>query len=97
MCASYLDTVPSACNPRETGDAFRRAGSDEARQYNIRRYNTRPVSPVYHRTAQRLDANQTENDDANRVASTRVNQIDHIIYYIFIYYQFGDHGPWSTY
>lgn len=33
MCASYLDTMPSACNPSETGAAFRRAGSDEARQY----------------------------------------------------------------
>jgi len=70
MCASYLDTVPSACNPRETGDAFRRAGSDEARQYT---YNTRPVSSVHRRTTQRLGANQTENDDANR--TTRVTRI----------------------
>jgi len=63
MCASYLDTVPSACNPRETGEAFRWAGSDEARQLIYVGYNTRLVSPVYRRTAQRFDENQTANDE----------------------------------
>jgi len=57
MCASYLDTVPSACNPSETGDAFHRAGSDD-RLATMSMYNTRPVSPVYRHIAQRFDANQ---------------------------------------
>lgn len=51
----HLDTVLSACNPRETADAFLRAGSNETRKYTY----TRSVSPVYRRTMKRFARSQT--------------------------------------